>query len=110
MRMDPMILGFDYAWVVDQLRRLAPERVTLGALRAEAGLLRMMSNGLFAALERPAEPKAMARYPRATRMAMYRPAVEALAGVCPVALCEETEDLWRELGLDVEGRHCNCGA
>lgn len=110
MRIDPMILGYDYAWVIDRLRRLAPERVTLGALRAEPGLLRVLKNPLFAALEPPAGGKAMARYPRTERIALYRPAVLALADICPVALCEETEDVWRELGLDVEGRHCNCGA
>jgi DNA repair photolyase len=110
MRIDPMILGYDYAWVIEQLRRLAPERVTLGALRAEPGLLHVLKNPLFAALEPPAGSKAMARYPRAERIALYRPAVAALSAVCPVALCEETEDVWRELGLDVEGRHCNCGA
>ena len=109
MRIDPMILGFDYTWVIGRLARLAPERVTLGALRAEAGLLRVLKNPLFEALEPPPAAKAMARYPRAARMDLYRQAVGALAGVCPVALCEETEDVWRELGLDVAGRHCNCG-
>ena len=110
IRIDPMIAGFDYGWLIERVRRLAPERVTLGTLRAEANLWRFVDNGLLDALEKPDDPKAMARYPVEQRLALYRPAVEALAGVCPFGLCEETYDIWDALGLDTEAKCCNCGA
>jgi spore photoproduct lyase len=110
MRIDPMIAGFDYAGIIEDVRVLAPERVTLGTLRAEATLLKTVNHGMFADLERQADPKALARYPRPVRMAMYRQGVDALRDVCPVGLCEETEDVWKELGLDTEAKSCNCGS
>jgi len=109
MRIDPMIHGFDYAWVIDEVRRLGPERLTLGSLRAEPHLPRFVGNGLFWELEPPAAPKGLARYPREVRLALYRPAVEVLRGICPIGLCEETRDVWDALGLDADAKCCNCG-
>jgi spore photoproduct lyase len=109
MRIDPMFAGFDYSWVTDQLRGLACERVTLGTLRAEPSLFKMVNHGLFDALEQPAEPKAMARYPKDVRIAIYKPAVEALLPVSSVGLCEETEEVWKAAGLDSALKSCNCG-
>lgn len=109
IRIDPMLLGFDYRWVLDQVRGLAPERVTLGTLRAEAALPRFAGNGLFARLEPPHNPKGLARYPREERLALYREAVLHLADICPIGLCEETPDVWQALGLDAASRSCNCG-
>jgi DNA repair photolyase len=110
MRVDPMIDGFDYQWTFDQVRRLAPQRVTLGCLRAEANLPRFVGGEVFAALAPAANPKGLSRYPRPVRMALYRQAVAALLPVCPVGLCEETPDVWDELGLDKEAKCCNCGS
>lgn len=109
MRIDPMILGFDYAWIIDQVRRLAPERLTLGSLRAECNLPRYVRNGILAELQPPDEPKGLARYPSRQRLALYRPAVRALRDVCPVGLCEETPDIWDALGLETSAKCCNCG-
>jgi spore photoproduct lyase len=110
MRLDPIILGFDYAWVTEQLKQMEPERLTLGTLRAEANLLRCVDNGLFTALEEPDDPKALARYPLDQRLALYRPVVEAMSAVCPIGLCEETPDVWDALGLDAAAKSCNCGS
>ena len=109
IRIDPMFAGADYRPLARQVRRLAPERVTLGALRAEPHLMRVVDHGLFDLLEKPAEKGGLARYPLMVRLALYRPAVEILRGVCPVGLCEETRDVWDSLGLDADGRTCNCG-
>ena len=108
MRIDPMIRGFDYRWIAEQVRRLAPERVTLGTLRAEHNLPRFVSNGLLKDMERPADPKALARYPKSVRLALYRQATGALSKICPIALCEETREIWDALGLDAESKRCNC--
>jgi len=110
IRFDPIMAGYDYSGVVAEVRRLAPERITLGSLRAEPSLLRKVNHGMFAGLERPSEARALARYPRDERVRMYREVIDGLRGVCPVALCEEPEDVWRELGLDVESKACNCGS
>lgn len=108
MRIDPMIRGFDYRWIAEQVRRLAPERVTLGTLRAEHNLPRYVGNGLLRELEVPAEPKSLARYPKEVRLALYRQAADVLSKDIPLALCEETLDIWQALGFDAESKKCNC--
>ena len=109
VRIDPMIHGYDYTGIVRDVKRLRPERVTLGTLRAEWNLFRFVEDDIFAKLERSSQPKGLSRYPLDMRLAMYRPAVEALRDVCPVGLCEETPDVWNALGLDTKAKRCNCG-
>lgn len=109
VRIDPMLLGFEYGGLAEQVRGLPPERLTLGTLRAESNLMGANGNGIFADLEQPEDAKGLARYPREARMGLYRPVVEAMRGVCPIGLCEETPDVWEALGLDVEAKSCNCG-
>ncbi len=110
MRIDPMILGYQYAWLIEQVRRLAPERVTIGSLRSEPNLPKYVENGLFDALVPPTAPKGLARYPKEQRLDLYRPAIEALRDICPLGLCEETPDIWDALGLDKDAKSCNCGS
>ncbi len=107
IRIDPMIAGHSYADLADRVGDLAPERVTLGCLRADRGLL-LKGNGVFTALETPDEPDGLARYPLADRIGMYREAIDALSGRSPVGLCEETADVWTATGLDPESKTCNC--
>jgi len=109
MRIDPMILGFDYGQIIESVRKLRPERVTLGTLRAEYNLPKFTGKSLFSDLEPPADRKSLARYPFETRVAMYRQAVMALKKVCPIGLCEELETVWDALGLDKASKPCNCG-
>jgi len=108
IRIDPMIAGFDYADVIAETKKLGPERVTLGTLRAEKNLPRYVGESILKGLEPSADGKALSRYPRELRMKMYRKAVIALRKVCPVGLCEEMPDVWDELGLDRVGKKCNC--
>ena len=110
MRIDPMISGYDYAWIIDKVRDLAPERVTLGSLRAEENLHRFTEKGIFAALERTGDKTALARYPLQQRLAMYQQATAVLKDVCPIGLCEETPHVWEALGLDTSAKSCNCGS
>lgn len=108
IRLDPMIKGYDYDWVIGQIRELAPERVTLGTLRADPTLMPEVDGlDIFRELEKP-EPDSIGRYPLTERLAMYRPAVDALKDVTSVGLCEETEDVWDALGLDRVNKTCNC--
>jgi spore photoproduct lyase len=108
VRIDPMIAGYDYAPVIDAVAELAPERVTLGTLRADPTLLpEVRGVDIFAKLEEP-EPESIARYPLPLRMGMYKDAVARLSGRTSIGLCEETEDVWKELGLDYINKTCNC--
>jgi len=109
IRIDPMILGFDYGWITRRVKALKPERVTLGSIRAELNLDRFAKTSLLQALERPADPKSLARYPLKTRLKMYRDAIRILGKTCPIGLCEETYDVWHALGLDTAAKPCNCG-
>ena len=108
IRIDPMIAGHSYADLAARVGRLAPERVTLGCLRADRGLLRK-GNGVFAALDPLEEPNGLARYPFADRIRMYREAIDELPVRSPVGLCEETAEAWTAMGLDPESKACNCG-
>jgi spore photoproduct lyase len=107
IRIDPMITGCSCADLAALVGSLGPERVTLGCLRADRGLLRR-GDGVFAALEPLDEPGGLARYPQADRIRMYREVIAALAGRSPVGLCEETADIWTAVGLDPEAKTCNC--
>jgi spore photoproduct lyase len=107
IRIDPMIAGHSYEGLATRVGDLAPERVTLGCLRADRGLL-LKGDGVFADLEPIGEPGGLARYPVAERIRRYRQAIEALADRSTVGLCEETEDVWRSVGLDPESKTCNC--
>ena len=109
MRIDPMILGYDYAWLIEQVYALAPERLTIGTLRAERNLPRFAEDGLFDALEPIQDNKKLARYPLDQRLAMYRQVVDRMKKICPIGLCEETPNVWNALGLDTESKSCNCG-
>ncbi len=108
VRLDPMIAGYDYTDVIHAVAGIAPERVTLGTLRADPTLLpEVREVDIFTRLEEP-EPESIARYPLALRLAMYRQAVDALSGKTSIGLCEETEDVWKALGLDYINKTCNC--
>lgn len=109
IRIDPMIRGFSYVQLSRKVRALRPERVTLGSLRAEANLERCVPSALFRDLEPAGDPKGLARYPFEERLAMYKSAADVLRDVCPLGLCEEPTEMWDALGLDSEGRTCNCG-
>lgn len=110
IRIDPMVLGFDYTDTIAAVAALKPERVTLGTLRAEQSLQTYMKNDpYFAALEPLNDSKRLARYPEHIRLKLCQPAVDALKSLCPVALCEETPAFWKVLGLDPTGCRCNCG-
>lgn len=109
MRIDPMILGYDYTDVIKAVKKLRPERVTLGTLRAEKNLPKFTDKGMFQGLVPSPDPKALSRYPMDVRLGMYRPAVEALKGICPMGLCEEMPETWDSLGLNKESKSCNCG-
>lgn len=109
IRIDPMIVGYEYGPLARQVKTLAPERLTLGTLRSEHNLTKFAKTPLLQALEQPSEPNALARYPLKERLKLYRQAVSLFDDRCHIGLCEETPDVWRTLGLNVDDKPCNCG-
>jgi spore photoproduct lyase len=110
IRIDPMIRGFDYAWLGARVRELRPERLTLGCLRAERSLLRIGEGEVFDGLIPVQEERALARYPVPTRLRLYRQAAPGLPPGTSLGLCEETPEIWTAVGLDARNPSCNCGA
>jgi len=107
IRVDPMIRGYEYTDVVEQVAELEPERVTLGLIRVEKNLEGRIPDDLTDGLVL-SQGEDMRRYPAEERIALFRPAVERLRDVCSVGLCEETPEIWDALGLDREKKTCNC--
>ena len=108
VRIDPLMLGCDYGETVEQVRLIAPERVTLGCLRADGKLMDYAPAGVLADLKRSDEREGCWHYPLADRLSLYRPIVQALRDTCSLGLCEEPPQVWDALGLPKEHRTCNC--
>lgn len=108
LRIDPMLLGYNYRRLARQVAKIAPERVTLGTLRAEPNLLRRVDPKLLAELEPSEDKHGLARYPRPVRLKLYGEAIHGLGSRRHVALCEETMDIWQALGLAANAKVCNC--
>jgi spore photoproduct lyase len=120
-RLDPMIpyreSGEDwrqgYGEAIDRINSLAPEMVTLGALRASSmGLATAAAqNGrsvdLFAYLSEKDPSGFKYRLPFEDQVALYRFAIERLdrQRIKP-ALCKEDVSVWKEVGLEFNGCHC----
>jgi spore photoproduct lyase len=108
VRIDPMIRGYDYTRLIEAVRGIRPERVTLGCLRADGRLGDYVAEGTLEGLLAPKPGTDGWYYPVAQRLELYRPAVVALKDICSIGLCEEGPAVWDDLGLDTEGRSCNC--
>lgn len=108
IRIDPIIAGFDYSRIADQVKKLAPERVTLGTLRAEVSLPRFIQKGLFAKLIKPRSHHGLARYRYRERLHLYQQVLNRLGNDSQIGLCEETPALWQALDLDFSAQTCNC--
>jgi DNA repair photolyase len=108
IRIDPVVPGFDYAQTIQQVRDLAPERVTLGCLRADGRLWEFVEDGLLDGLEPPRNPEGTWHHPLDVRLGLYRPAVECLRDTCSIGLCDEVPAVWDALGLATQTACCNC--
>jgi spore photoproduct lyase len=120
-RLDPMVpypsWQRGYAEAIEQINSLAPEMVTIGALRATSyhGLRSAArANGrdasIFDYLTEEKDPSGFKyRIPFETQVEMFRFAIERLkAGITP-ALCKEDQALWKALGMKFQGCHCLLG-
>lgn len=120
-RLDPMIpycndrenWQHGYSEAVERINSLAPEMVTIGALRAS-------TMGLATAAEKNDRPTDLFDYlsekdpsgfkyrlPFEQQVALYRFAIERLnrKKIVP-ALCKEDVSVWKAVGLEFDGCHC----
>ena len=120
-RLDPMIPYHDanedwragYSEAIERINNLAPEMVTIGALRAS-------TMGLATAAEKNGRPTNLFGYlsekdpsgfkyrlPFEQQVEMYRFAIERLdrKRIIP-ALCKEDVSVWKAVGLEFDGCHC----
>ena len=117
-RLDPMVpyprWRSGYTAAIRQINGVAPEMVTLGALRAtSAKSLRGAAkrNGrddsIFDYLTEERDPSGFKyRIPFEVQVQLFRYAIDKLASAIVPALCKEDRALWRELGLRFRGCHC----
>ena len=120
-RLDPMVpyprWRSGYTAAIRQINHVAPEMVTLGALRAtSAKSLRgaAKKNGrddsIFDYLTEERDPSGFKyRIPFEVQVELFRYAIDKLGAPIVPALCKEDQALWRELGLPFRGCHCLLG-
>ena len=104
-RLDPVIeeIGIDsYKDIVQKVRDLEPDTITVGTLRQFPGLYRFEKQAPRNGLSK--SPDGRMRYPLNVRAEIYERIADWL-GQQP-ALCKETKDLWKKLGWKLNG--CNC--
>jgi hypothetical protein len=121
-RLDPMVPypGWreGYAATIDEINRIEPEMVTLGALRATSGRsLRSAArkngrdDGIFEFLTEERDASGFKyRIPYEQQLMLFRFALERLSPRVVPALCKEDQRLWRDLGMRFRGCHCLLGA
>ncbi len=120
IRIDPIIPNEGWeSWYAPLLERVAGEmdtrelRFTLGTIRHNAGLRecagrRGRDQAVFDLATSREGTDARHRLPVALRRAVYGWFKERLPQDASVALCKETEELWRDLDLDPANPKCNC--
>jgi spore photoproduct lyase len=105
VRLDPVIeeTGIDsYKDIVEKVRKLESDIVTVGTLRQFPGLFRFEKKAPRSGLSKALDGRM--RYPLKLRAEIYKRIADWL-GVQP-ALCKETKELWSMLGWEFKA--CNC--
>lgn len=132
VRLDPIVPIMEwqhhYAGTIRRIfEEIKPERVTIGTLRFEEGFVRMkdsiIRNDLLKKMMGSMEPilekveledgkKSVGKvsFPEALRIDMYKHAIQEIRKYsdCDIALCKETDDVWKAVGLDLKECKCVC--
>ena len=119
LRLDPLIhvpnFGKKYIPLIQLLKEnldLSKIRMTIGSLRYFNGLPYFTEDkrerDIFELPMKKDGPDNRYRAPLTTRVAMYQWMIDQLPEVKEFALCKETEEAWKKLGLDRENVRCNC--
>jgi spore photoproduct lyase len=120
-RLDPMVPYPEwkrgYTEAIRRINALAPEMVTIGALRAtsyqglrNASKANGRDDSIFDYLTEEKDPSGFKyRIPFETQVEMFRFAIDRLKSSIKPALCKEDQALWKALGLKFDGCHCLLG-
>ncbi|MBU1910139.1 MAG: hypothetical protein KJ726_08830 [Verrucomicrobia bacterium] len=121
LRIDPVIRystwKADYEALVEEVFSLVrPTRITLGEYRPAEGLSnhirrRFPESPLIKVNGSLVSEAGKLRYPRACRLEMFSTIIAAIRRHSPkvaVALCKESAEVWKAVGLDGGGLRCNC--
>jgi len=106
-----------YGRLVDQIfDAVAPERITLGGICSFGTAARLTGQHGASCIgdamgDRGDTPDGRQRYPRETRVEMYRSIIDAIRqrdARMPIGLCLEEREVWQGAGLDPARVQCNC--
>jgi spore photoproduct lyase len=132
IRLDPLLffIGWKEAYeetIRVMLRKVQPERITLGTLRFEGGFYNLRNSLLSTGddlqefidhMEPMFEPKVFAgskrpkygkySFPAKKRIELFTYIIDQIRAYseCPIALCKESAEVWDSVGLDRS--RCNC--
>ena len=121
LRIDPVMRYStwkkDYETLVDEaLSLVKPSRITLGEYRPAEGLAnhiraRFPESPLIRVNGSLVAEEGKLRYPRECRLEMFSAIIKAIRIRSPktdVALCKESGEIWKAVGLGGNGLCCNC--
>jgi len=95
---------------------LEPSRITIGEYRPAEGLsshikTRFPESPLLKVNGSLIAEAGKLRYPREYRIEMFRTiaaGIRRYSKKVQIALCKETPQVWKAVGLEGKGLHCNC--
>ncbi len=121
LRIDPVIRystwKTDYEALVEQVfSQVRPTRITLGEYRPAEGLTnhiraRFPESPLIKVNGSLVPEAGKRRYPRECRLEMFSAIAKEIRRHSPridIALCKESVEIWKAVGLDGNGLRCNC--
>lgn len=121
LRIDPVIRystwKADYETLVEEIFSVVrPARITLGEYRPAEGLsshirARFPESPLIKVNGSLVAEAGKLRYPRECRLEMFSTLIKAIRRHSPktdMALCKESGEVWKAVGLDGNGLCCNC--
>ncbi len=121
LRIDPVILYStwerDYKKLVEMIfAYVNPTRITVGEYRPSKGLsahirTRFPDSSLLKITSGLINEGAKLRYPEKYRLEMFQTIIDAIRKhnrKTTIALCKEDLKIWKTLGMQINGLHCNC--
>jgi spore photoproduct lyase len=121
LRIDPVVRYStwekDYSRLTEMIfDHVKPSRITIGEYRPAQGLsshikARFPESSLLKVNNSLIVEAGKLRYPRECRIEMFRSIVDGIRRCnknVKIALCKETPQVWKAVGLDRKGLYCNC--
>jgi spore photoproduct lyase len=121
LRIDPVVRYStwekDYRRLMEMIfDHVKPSRITIGEYRPAEGLsshikTRFPESSLLKVNGSLIAEEGKLRYPREYRIEMFRAiaaGIRCYSKKVQIALCKETPQVWKAVGLEGKGLHCNC--